>query len=39
LRKPKSRFEGKTPVDMLATEAGGRLVEEMIGQIDYGMLA
>ena len=39
LRKPKSRFEGKTPVDMLATEAGARLVEEMIVQIDYGMFA
>src|ERR1019366_6491861 len=37
LRKPKSRVEGKTPVDMLATEAGARLVEEMIVQIDYGM--
>jgi uncharacterized protein (DUF2384 family) len=39
LRKPKSRFEGKTPVDMLATEAGARLVEEIIVRIDYGMFA
>lgn len=39
LRKPKGRFDGKTPVDMLATEAGARLVEEMIVQIDYGMFA
>jgi len=39
LRKPQPRFDGKTPVEMLATEAGARLVEEMIGQIDYGMFA
>lgn len=39
LRKPKDRFNGKTPIEMLATEAGGRLVEEMIVQIDYGMFA
>ena len=39
LRKPKGRFDGRTPVDMLATEAGARLVEETIMQIDYGMFA
>ena len=39
LRKPKPRFDGKTPVDMLATEAGARLVEEMIVQIDHGTFA
>ena len=39
LRKPKQRFGGKTPVDMLATEAGARLVEEMVGQIDHGIFA
>jgi putative toxin-antitoxin system antitoxin component (TIGR02293 family) len=39
LRKPKRRFDGKTPVEMLATEAGARLVEEMIGQIDHGIFA
>jgi putative toxin-antitoxin system antitoxin component (TIGR02293 family) len=37
LRKPKRRFSGKTPVEMLATEAGARLVEEAIGQIDHGI--
>jgi putative toxin-antitoxin system antitoxin component (TIGR02293 family) len=37
LRKPKHRFDGRTPVEMLATDAGARLVEEMIGQIDHGM--
>jgi putative toxin-antitoxin system antitoxin component (TIGR02293 family) len=39
LRKPKRRFSGKTPVEMLATEAGARLVEEMIGQIEHGIFA
>ena len=39
LRKPKQRFEAKTPIEMLATEAGARLVEEMIGQIDHGIFA
>ena len=39
LRKAKRRFEGKTPVEMLATEAGARLVEEMIGQIEHGIFA
>jgi putative toxin-antitoxin system antitoxin component (TIGR02293 family) len=39
LRKPKPRFDDKTPVGMLATEAGARLVEEMIVQIDHGMFA
>jgi putative toxin-antitoxin system antitoxin component (TIGR02293 family) len=39
LRKPKRRFEGKAPMEMLATETGARLVEEMIVQFDYGMTA
>jgi putative toxin-antitoxin system antitoxin component (TIGR02293 family) len=39
LRKPKRRFNGKTPVEMLATEAGARLVEEAIGQIDHGIFS
>lgn len=39
LRKPKIRFDGKSPVEMLATEAGARLVDEMIYQLEYGMLA
>lgn len=37
LRTPKKRFEGRTPLDMLSTETGGRLVEEMLIQIDEGM--
>ncbi|SPF56428.1 conserved hypothetical protein [Candidatus Sulfopaludibacter sp. SbA4] len=39
LRRPKRRFDGKTPIEMLATEAGARLVEEMILQFEYGILA
>lgn len=39
LRKTKRRFGGKTPVEMLTTEAGARLVEEMIGQIEHGIFA
>jgi putative toxin-antitoxin system antitoxin component (TIGR02293 family) len=39
LRKAKRRFAGRTPVAMLATEAGARLVEEMIGQIEHGVFA
>jgi putative toxin-antitoxin system antitoxin component (TIGR02293 family) len=37
LRKPKIRFDGKSPVEMLATECGARLVDEMIYQLEYGM--
>ncbi len=39
MRKAKRRFGGKTPIEMLATEAGARLVEELIVQIDDGMAA
>lgn len=39
LRKPKIHFAGKTPIAMLGTEAGARLVEEMIAQIEDGMAA
>jgi putative toxin-antitoxin system antitoxin component (TIGR02293 family) len=39
LRKPQRRFDGKTPIERLATEAGARLVEEMIVQIDHGIFA
>ena len=39
LRTPKRRFEGRAPVEMLRTEAGGRLVEQMLIQIDEGMFA
>ena len=39
MRQPKIRFEGRTPLQMMVTEAGGRLVEEMLLQIDEGMFA
>ena len=39
LNEPKRRFDGRTPVQMLRTELGGRMVEEMLGQIEYGMFA
>jgi putative toxin-antitoxin system antitoxin component (TIGR02293 family) len=39
LRKPKRQFDSKSPIEMLATEAGARLVEELITQIDNGLAA
>jgi putative toxin-antitoxin system antitoxin component (TIGR02293 family) len=39
LREPKKRFEDRTPIQMLRTDLGGRMVEEMLGQIYYGMFA
>lgn len=39
LRTPKNRFDGRSPMQMLSTEAGGRMVEEMLVQIDEGMFA
>jgi putative toxin-antitoxin system antitoxin component (TIGR02293 family) len=39
LNKPLRRFAGRTPLHMLRTEFGARMVEEMLGQTDYGMFA
>lgn len=39
LRKAKTRFEGRTPLELLRTEAGARLVEELLLQLDYGFVA
>ena len=39
LRKPKRQFAGRPAIDMLATEAGARLVEELVAQIDDGLAA
>ncbi len=39
MRKPKIRFDGETPMQMLASEAGARLVEQMLLQVDEGMAA
>jgi len=39
LRKPKVRFCGRAPLELLRTDAGARLVEEMLLQLDYGFAA
>jgi putative toxin-antitoxin system antitoxin component (TIGR02293 family) len=39
MRQRKDYFAGKTPLAMLGTEAGARLVEEMLVRIDDGMFA
>jgi putative toxin-antitoxin system antitoxin component (TIGR02293 family) len=39
LRKIKERFQGRTPLEVSRTEAGARLVEEMLLQFDYGIFA
>jgi putative toxin-antitoxin system antitoxin component (TIGR02293 family) len=39
MRAPKARFTGRTPLQLLATEAGARLVEEFLGAIDHGFAA
>jgi len=39
LRKPKRALQGETPVAYLATEAGARVVEEMLGRIEHGIFA
>ncbi|MDO8412930.1 MAG: DUF2384 domain-containing protein [Gallionellaceae bacterium] len=39
LRQPMKRFEGETPIEMLATDVGSRLVEEALVQIDEGFFA
>lgn len=39
LNRPKKRFDERAPIQMLRTDLGGRMVEEMLGQIDEGMFA
>ncbi len=39
MRRAKKRFHGETPMEMLQTEAGARLVEQMLIQVDEGMFA
>jgi putative toxin-antitoxin system antitoxin component (TIGR02293 family) len=39
LSEPKRRFEGRTPIQMMVTGLGTRMVEEMLGQIQHGMFA
>jgi putative toxin-antitoxin system antitoxin component (TIGR02293 family) len=39
LRDAKRQFHGRTPLELLATEAGARVVEELLYRIDEGMAA
>ncbi|MEA2872248.1 MAG: hypothetical protein QOH67_2224 [Hyphomicrobiales bacterium] len=39
LREPKRALQGETPLAYLASEAGARVVEEMLYRIEYGMFA
>jgi putative toxin-antitoxin system antitoxin component (TIGR02293 family) len=39
LRKPKRELKGETPLAYLASEAGARVVEEMLFRIEHGMFA
>lgn len=37
LRKPHGRLEGRSPLALLKTDTGSRMVEELLIQIDEGM--
>jgi putative toxin-antitoxin system antitoxin component (TIGR02293 family) len=39
LRETDDRLDNRTALQMLTTEAGGRLIENMLGQIDEGIFA
>jgi len=39
LRKAKRELQGETPLAYLASEAGARVVEEMLHRIEHGMFA
>lgn len=39
LRAPKRQFRGRSPVQLLGTDAGARLVEELLYRVDEGMAA
>jgi uncharacterized protein (DUF2384 family) len=39
LRDAKRQFHARTPLELLATEAGARVVEELLYRIDEGMAA
>ena len=39
LSGPKQRFEGERPLDLLKTDAGTRLVEDVLEQARYGFTA
>jgi putative toxin-antitoxin system antitoxin component (TIGR02293 family) len=37
LRKPHARLEGRSPLSLVRTDTGSRIVEELLIQIDEGM--
>lgn len=37
LRKPHTRLDGRSPISLLHTDTGSRIVEELLVQIDEGM--
>lgn len=39
MRKPKRELNGETPLAYLASEAGARVVEEMLFRIEHGIFA
>ena len=39
LRKPRGTFDGTSAMELMRTEAGIRLVEEALGQVDEGFFA
>lgn len=39
LRKPKVRLDRRSPLDVLATDAGARVVEQALRQIEHGIFA
>ena len=39
LRSAKRQFQGRAPLQLLATEVGARLVEELLYRVDEGMAA
>jgi putative toxin-antitoxin system antitoxin component (TIGR02293 family) len=39
LRSPDDRLANRTPLNMLHTESGGRLIESMLWQLDEGIYA
>jgi putative toxin-antitoxin system antitoxin component (TIGR02293 family) len=39
LGKPNRALDGKRPMDLLATEVGARLVEDVLGRIEHGVFS
>lgn len=39
LETPKHRFDGERPIDLIRTEVGAKLVEQLLVQAQHGMMA